>query len=378
MLEWQKLFDQKILKKCLDIAAKTPDIKPEYSKILHCFDFFAPEDTRVVILGQDPYPGEGIADGLAFSSNDKIIPKSLMRIYKQLVEIKLIRKMPRHSKLDKWAYQGILLLNQVLTLGSDDQNYWKEFTEDILAKIIKLPQKIYFFLWGKKAQESFAAAQYIAYPTPTSTLQENGKFILEYKHPSPLSGGGWSFEGFKFIDIDWDVSKMRFYTDGGCLNNGKENAIAGWAVIPENHSVSAMYGLLEKTEFEYKDGKLLSVKNSHKPATNIRAEGYALIVAILKAKHWQVSAEIVIDCMHWVNVCTKWMQGWEKKGKIDEKENPDMIRILLQLTREVEVQFIYQRSHTGDKTRNALGNDKADNYATRGRNQNKFFIAERN
>ena len=143
-----------------------------------------PENVRCVILGQDPYPTEGHAHGLAFSVKPGVgIPRSLQNMYKEL-EADLGLPMPSTGSLLKWAEQGVLLLNNVLTgYGGEANSHkgwgWEQFTTKLLLALKDQPRPIAFLLWGKNAQTKGKEA----------CILESGypRFILETAHPSPLS-----------------------------------------------------------------------------------------------------------------------------------------------------------------------------------------------
>lgn len=142
-------------------------------------------DTKVVILGQDPYHEENQAHGLAFSVNKNVdIPPSLINIYKELQD-DLGCTIPNHGYLVEWAKQGVLLLNTVLTvrahLANSHQNKgWEKLTDAIIKKLNEKKEPIVFILWGRNARNK---KQLITNPN---------HLILESAHPSPLS----AYNGF--------------------------------------------------------------------------------------------------------------------------------------------------------------------------------------
>jgi uracil-DNA glycosylase len=135
---------------------------------------------KVVLLGQDPYHNKGQAHGLCFSVPDGIAkPPSLINIFKEL-ENDLGIKMPQNGNLEKWAIQGVLLLNASLTVrqnepGSHARTGWLQFTDNVIRKISEEKKGIVFLLWGKFAQEKQAL------------IDETKHFVLKAAHPSPLS-----------------------------------------------------------------------------------------------------------------------------------------------------------------------------------------------
>lgn len=143
------------------------------------------EQVKVVILGQDPYHGEGQAHGLSFSVPLGVaLPPSLHNIYKEL-ENDLAVTMPRHGNLQAWADQGVLLLNSVLTVekgraASHQGRGWECFTDAVIAKLNQQREHIVFLLWGSYAQKKGAQ------------IDQSRHCVLIAPHPSPLS----AYRGF--------------------------------------------------------------------------------------------------------------------------------------------------------------------------------------
>lgn len=138
---------------------------------------------KVVILGQDPYHGAGQAHGLAFSVRRGVrVPPSLANIYKELhADLGLPR--PDHGNLLRWAEQGVLLLNTVLTVeegkaGSHQRKGWEELTDAAVAAVAGAPDPVVFLLWGNHAQKKAARLP---------GLNDTRHLVLQAAHPSPLS-----------------------------------------------------------------------------------------------------------------------------------------------------------------------------------------------
>ena len=135
---------------------------------------------KVVILGQDPYHNKGQAHGLSFSVPDGIPkPPSLINIFKEL-KSDLGLDIPENGNLEKWASQGVLLLNTSLSVrqnepGSHSQTGWLQFTDTVIKKISDKKEGIVFLLWGKFAQEK------------QSLIDETKHYVLKAAHPSPFS-----------------------------------------------------------------------------------------------------------------------------------------------------------------------------------------------
>ena len=160
-------------------------IYPKKELIFNAFKLTSYENVKVVIIGQDPYHTPGYAMGLAFSVNDGIeIPKSLVNIYKELYnELGIIA--PNSGNLSKWAQNGVLLLNRILTVEkgkplAHKNKGWEEFTSNILLKLNESPNKIVYLLFGNEAKQ---LGQFITNPN---------HLVLKTSHPSPLG----AYKGF--------------------------------------------------------------------------------------------------------------------------------------------------------------------------------------
>ena len=175
-------------------AALTDFVRAEYAagevfptgkNIFRAFDKCPFENLKVVIIGQDPYHGVGQANGLCFSVNDGVaFPPSLQNIFKE-VSSDTGAPMPTSGNLDRWAEQGVLLLNAVLTVrahqaASHAGRGWEQFTDAVVRAIAERKSGVVYMLWGSYAQRKGAIAN------PANNL------ILKSVHPSPLS----SYRGF--------------------------------------------------------------------------------------------------------------------------------------------------------------------------------------
>lgn len=154
-------------------------IFPSANRVFYAFRKTAYKDTRVVILGQDPYHGEGEANGLCFSVNRGIkTPPSLKNIYKELYSDLGISRTD--TDLSDWAESGVLLLNSVLTVEKDKPAShkfvgWEEFTDSVIKKLNEKDEPIVFILWGNFAKGKI---KYITNPK---------HLIISSSHPSPFS-----------------------------------------------------------------------------------------------------------------------------------------------------------------------------------------------
>ena len=163
----------------------TRQIFPPAEEIFTAFEMTPLSDVKVVILGQDPYHGDGQAHGLCFSVKPDVeTPPSLVNMYKEL-NSDLGCYIPNNGYLTKWAKQGVLMLNTVLTVRAHQANShrgigWEEFTDAAIRILNEQDRPIVYLLWGKPAQMK------------KSMLNNPKHLILEAPHPSPLS----AYRGF--------------------------------------------------------------------------------------------------------------------------------------------------------------------------------------
>lgn len=166
-------------------------IYPPGPKIFNAFDHCSFDDLKVVILGQDPYHGPEQAHGLCFSVNDGVpFPPSLINIFKEVQNDTGI-PVPASGNLERWADQGILLLNATLTVrahqaGSHQNKGWEQFTDAVIHKIVNEKEHIVFLLWGAYAQRKAAF------------VDREKHLVLDSVHPSPLSASRGFFGNHHF------------------------------------------------------------------------------------------------------------------------------------------------------------------------------------
>ncbi|MBL0372599.1 uracil-DNA glycosylase [Rhizobium sp. KVB221] len=160
-------------------------IFPRGAEYFRALDLTRLGEVKVVILGQDPYHGEGQAHGLCFSVQPGVkIPPSLVNIYKEM-QADLGIAPARHGFLEHWARQGVLLLNSVLTVerslaASHQGRGWEKFTDAVIARVNEQPSPAVFMLWGSYAQKKAAF------------VDQKKHLVLKAPHPSPLS----AYNGF--------------------------------------------------------------------------------------------------------------------------------------------------------------------------------------
>lgn len=182
--EFSKPYYAKLYKTVMQ-EYSSRQIFPPANDIFNAFELTPLSEVKVVILGQDPYHGDGQAHGLCFSVKPDVeIPPSLVNIYQELHD-DLGCYIPNNGYLVKWAKQGVLLLNTVLTVRAHQANShrnigWEEFTDAAIRVLDEQDRPIVFLLWGRPAQMKKAM------------LHNRRHLILEAPHPSPLS----AYRGF--------------------------------------------------------------------------------------------------------------------------------------------------------------------------------------
>ena len=186
-------------------------IYPQQEDRFNAFGLTELKNTKVVILGQDPYHGEGQAHGLSFSvSNGIKLPPSLRNIYKELADDLRWSTIPENGDLSSWAKQGVLLINAVLTVekanaGSHAKKGWEQFTDNVIKHINENCEGVIFLLWG-------------SYAIKKSKLIDIDKHhILTAVHPSPLS----AYRGF---------FGCKHFSQANKLLTGQGKGVINWSL----------------------------------------------------------------------------------------------------------------------------------------------------
>ena len=187
-------------------------IYPDMYDLYNCFRFTQFADLKVVLLGQDPYHGEGQARGLCFSVQDGIPnPPSLENIFKEL-KADIGCELPKNGNLTKWAKEGVLLMNTSLSVRAHQANShskcgWAWFTDSVIKLISSQKENVVFILWGGNARSK------------KPLIDQSKHSIIESVHPSPLSAYNGFFGSKPFsktndyliskgiAPIDWDLTK---------------------------------------------------------------------------------------------------------------------------------------------------------------------------
>ena len=182
--EFEKPYFVSLVRLLHQEKAEGRKIFPPGSQIFRAFELTPLENLKVVILGQDPYHGAGQAHGLSFSVPDGVpAPPSLKNIFKE-IESDLGVRMSGYTDLEKWARQGVLLLNAVLTVRSGEaashsRKGWEEFTDAVIRYISDNCEGVVFMLWGNFARSK------------VSLIDPARHYVLEAAHPSPLARGAF-------------------------------------------------------------------------------------------------------------------------------------------------------------------------------------------
>ena len=182
--EFAKPYFESLVNFLREEKAAGKKIFPPGSQIFRAFDLTPMKDVKVVILGQDPYHGLGQAHGLSFSVPHGVpAPPSLKNIFKE-IESDLGVKMSGCPNLEKWASQGVLLLNAVLTVRSGEAAShskigWEQFTDAVIKYISDNCEGVVFMLWGNFAR------------TKSALIDHSRHHVLEAAHPSPLARGAF-------------------------------------------------------------------------------------------------------------------------------------------------------------------------------------------
>jgi len=177
--EFQKPYFEQIIRFVKD-EYQTNTVYPPGKEIFRAFDCSDYDQVKVVIIGQDPYHGPGQANGLCFSVRDGItMPPSLKNIFKEIYS-DLGKPIPKNGDLERWARQGVLLLNATLTVrasspGSHQNKGWETFTDAVIKQISDQKKNIVFLLWGAYAQKK------------GEIIDRNKHLVLMSAHPSPFS-----------------------------------------------------------------------------------------------------------------------------------------------------------------------------------------------
>lgn len=199
---WEEIFEEENQKKYfvdllsfVDEERANEIVYPPQSLVFNSFELCPFEKVKVIIIGQDPYHGQGQANGLSFSVNDGVkFPPSLRNIFKEYKE-DLSKEIPFSGNLERWAKQGVLLLNATLTVrakeaGSHQKQGWEEFTDEIISRLNQEKEGLAFVLWGAYAQKKGLK------------IDSEKHFVLKSVHPSPFSARNGFFGSKPFSKVN--------------------------------------------------------------------------------------------------------------------------------------------------------------------------------
>lgn len=200
--EFEKTYFKELMRVVDAEYESNPEvIFPAQNQIFRALELCPLPNVQVVILGQDPYPTRGHAHGLCFSVEDTVrpLPKSLQNVFKE-IEQDLGLAYPENGNLERWAKQGVLLLNSVLTVQegqpeSHSKLGWEKFTDAIIKELAMHREGVVYLLWGKKAEEK------------AKVVNASANLVLTAPHPSPLS----AYRGFLGCG---HFSKANSYLEG--------------------------------------------------------------------------------------------------------------------------------------------------------------------
>ena len=210
LVSWQNVLKTELEKEYFD--ALLEDVQYEYDNytcfppenlLFAAFDKCSFDDVKVVIIGQDPYHGQGEANGLCFSVNDNIkIPPSLRNIFKEINTDLDQVLLPTSGNLERWASQGVLLLNNTLSVrqympNSHSHLDWKVFIDNVIQIISDQKQNVVFLLWGNFAQKK------------SILIDRNKHLVLEAGHPSPMSANQGKWFGCKHFSKTNEYLKSK-------------------------------------------------------------------------------------------------------------------------------------------------------------------------
>ncbi len=199
--EFEKTYFQELISFVKSEYA-THTCYPPGPQIFTAFNSCPFNEVKVVIIGQDPYHGPKQANGLCFSVQDGVpFPPSLVNIFRE-INTDLGKEIPQSGNLERWAAQGVLLLNATLTVrrgeaGSHQGHGWETFTDAVIEQISDQKENVVFLLWGGFAKKKGAR------------IDRNKHYVLESGHPSPLSANKGHWFGNKHFSKANDYLKLK-------------------------------------------------------------------------------------------------------------------------------------------------------------------------
>jgi len=395
---WGAIFDPPTTKLFDDAlgALGAEAVAPSPPLILEPLRYGGPSDLHAVLIGQDPYPTPGDAQGLCFSVPRGVaIPASLKNVFGSVVRSGYCRAPPSVGDLRPWAAQGVLMINAALTTRVGERGVhaqiWKPF---IIAFITRLSQfrandPLHFMLWGNHAQSFGTIVGAAVY----------GHHARTWSHPSPLSDNKQP-DDQKFINCDhftltnadltarglrpitWNnMAPIIAFTDGSCSKNGKPGARAGFAaiIVGCQFGGTVIRGELTPTSYTFVDDVVpaMGIKETSTlvAPSNNRGEYFGIIYALLALLNGKAigPVEIVSDSKVCVGTLNDWLPTRLRKGTESELKNFDLVMIAWSLLTELRAQatsvtLTWQEAHITSLPASATprerllwaGNRKAD------------------
>lgn len=368
-----------------DLVIHGGGLAPAAADVMAAWRHFDPADLRAVVLGQDPYPTAGHADGLCFSTRAAAAPPSLRNIHQALRHAGLLADdRAATNTLTGWAEQGVLLMNAGLTTraGVSDVHlgHWQPYIVEVIAQLLELDQTVAWLCWGGKATGLMTAVARATRGRPHNAAARAKHHVLTWRHPSPLGNAGaapaehfhqcTNFATANAVlalggrpPIDWgrlgapgdagravaDVADatqalaaltlgappaVLAFTDGSASANGAATCRAGWGVYvpaaPFECALAGVAGPFGHTEEVRLCGPVPA--GAVAPSNN-RGE----LLAIMKALEWMLGLcqarpddhprrlVVVSDSQYSVNTLIEWAPRWVAKGALAKQKNPDMI-----------------------------------------------------
>jgi len=313
------------------VGGDTTLLAPEPCDIFRAFRMCPWDGFRVLIIGQDPYPVKGDADGLAFSSRAPSHPKSLKMIFDCLKTQQLVESVPATSRLDSWAAQGVLLLNATLTtrvgVSRTHAKMWDKYTDALVKRILEVHSHSCVLMWGKDAQSKGSVVEHPhsytwGHPSPVNTANRKRDNPSGFLNCDNFRKCNEDLVSRGLAPIRWNSvcddarPKIIIGTDGGSRGNGKPDCRASWAycMYRDDRVVSTRSGLVDSTP--------------DSPATNNRGELMAILRAVESLED-VVNHDIMIvsDSEYCINTLTEWAPKWfADPAKLEGKKNIDIVR----------------------------------------------------
>ncbi len=327
---------------------------------------------KVIIVGQDPYPTAGDADGLSFSSRAKKVPDSLKKIYECLVHHKFLDEAPKHAVLDSWAEQGVLMLNASLTteVGKKKEHFkiWDVYTDVVVCGLAAKRPDVVIIMWGNDAKskgsvvEDHESSLTWAHPSPIVTANKKPDDPKNFKYcdnftrcnslltsvgKTPINWGSISRHVVNVVPAviaavpDNAIRAGVTYvgTDGGSRGNGKTTCKASWAFCI------------------HRDGVMVHTDKGAVVAKGVDTNNRGELEAITHAfdyleKNVRGDVHIISDSEYAIGCLSVWAYSWRKdieKARSSGKKNLDIIMpaitVLDRIKRNGKVTWEHVRSH---------------------------------